>query len=536
MTAAPLLPPGFAFGRGQATLALMGGGLILDSGEAENTFAFRCQDRFLAYNALLGLRSVLLVLDGAHEQRLRGLLMQLQGRLRMLSEWQGLPPPQAPVPLFVRCGLANLDLSARGSFDAQAAALAQAGQSIGFLANQVSPTVARLLDTLAGLLRERGVPVAFDADACARVGSLALAWHNKARFLAQRPALQACGGPPWADSVVLPARELLAQPEWPSLAARVARAWKLAEPPAELFLKSAQDSSGNVSAVVSPQAGAADTPAFLAEVRRWLLAEDFAAPAHLRELRAECALAPSLEGVAFSDHQLAVLRAQQAARRRGIDLLVQPVLRPPADAGDRHSSIGVSLLVQDDGTPRLLCANAQLYRDAQRRQFLGVLLDDGLLRDGAVAAFARECTEAAAALARQGFRGPVNFDGCLARDGRYWFTGDCNPRLTALYVPLAVRMRLAACGVEAKRVISFGYRGESVIADPPTTLSAWADAGLLFSARTQRGMLVLPNLARQAGHDLLAVNLDRAQAVDALRRMRLLAPDSVPPHLEFLHG
>ncbi len=144
--------------------------------------------------------------------------------------------------------------------------------------------------------------------------------------------------------------------------------------------------------------------------------------------------------------------------------------------------------------------------------------------------------DAASVLAEQGFRGPVNFDGCLARDGSYWFTGDCNPRLTALYVPLAVRMRLAACGVDAKRVISFGYRGDVAIADAPAALSAWADAGLLFSARTQRGMLVLPNLARHAGHDLLAVNLDRAQAGDALRRMRLLSPGSVPAQLEAIHG
>ncbi|MES2936337.1 MAG: glutathione synthetase [Pseudomonadota bacterium] len=535
MTHTPLLPPCFAFGRGQLPLALMGGGLILDSGEAENTFAFRCQDRFLAYNALLGLRSVLLVLDDAHEARYRVLLANLNARLRMLSEWQGLPPPHAPAPLYVRCDLAGLRLSAGGSFDAEAAALAQAGQSVGFIANQVSPTASRLLGELAGLLRERGARVEFDAGACTRVGELALDWHNKARFLAQRPALQARDGPPWADSMVIPARELLVQPHWQALAARAMREWNLAGPPTELFLKSAQDSSGNVSAVVAPDADAASNPAFLAEVRRWLLAEDFAAPAHLHELRTECRLAPSLEGVPFGDALLAALRARQAQRRGGIALIAQPVLRPPADTSGQHPGIGISLLVEDRGA-RLVAANAQLYRDAQRRQFLGILLDDGLLHDEAVARFARQCTAAASVLAEQGFRGPVNFDGCLARDGSYWFTGDCNPRLTALYVPLAVRMRLAACGVEAKRVISFGYRGEVAIADPPATLSTWADAGLLFGARTQRGMLVLPNLARRAGHDLLAVNLDRAQAGDALRRMRLLAPGSVPPQLEAIHG
>ncbi|MET5019890.1 glutathione synthetase, partial [Burkholderia pseudomallei] len=66
--------PGFAFGGGDRARAFVGGGLILDSGEAENTFAFRCQDRVLVYTGWLGLPSVLLVLDDAHSRHYARLL------------------------------------------------------------------------------------------------------------------------------------------------------------------------------------------------------------------------------------------------------------------------------------------------------------------------------------------------------------------------------------------------------------------------------------------------------------------------------
>ncbi len=528
--------PFFTFGRGQVPLAWIGGGLILDSGEAENTFVFRCQDRFLAYTSMLGLRSIVLVLDDCHRLQYEQLVAALDLELRYLAELYGLPLPRVPPPLFVQCDLQRLSLTATGSFHAAATALAEAGQSVYFVANQVSPTASRMMGELSLMLRACGVRVEFDARECDAVGTLALRWHNKARFLVLRDELDQHGGPPWIDSAVVAAEEYAARPDWATVSEQARKCWRLAACPQQLFVKSAQDSSGNISAILSRDTDSCAAAAFLADVRRWLLTENFAAPSFVQELREECELAPSLRHVRFDDHVLAALRLRQAQRRSGISLIVQPVLHPGAAAQQGPASVGVSVLIEEDGTCRLLAVNAQLYRDAQRRQFLGLWLDDRLLEQAAVARLADQCLSAAAVLAARGYRGPVNFDACLGPEGRYWFTGDCNPRLSALYVPWAVRAWLRTCDVAVHSVISFGYRGEFAIREVPAVLDAWAGAGLLFSPRAAGGMLVLPNLVRLDGHDVLAINLDVVQARQALERMRHLAPDSVPAYLKAIHG
>ncbi|WDD94060.1 glutathione synthetase [Burkholderia sp. FERM BP-3421] len=526
--------PFFAFGRGDRRLAFIGGGLILDSGEAENTFVFRCQDRFLVYTSLLGLPSVILVFDDAHGRRYDRLLTALDARLRHLAEAQGLPAPRIPAPLYVRCDLSTLALSATESFDRAARALAADGASIGFVMNQVSPTAARMLRELTDLLRERNVRVVFDDADCERVASLAQTWHNKARFMAFQREAAIDGGPPQVRGMVLAPDAFVALRDWTTLAQRFADACGLAAPPDALFLKSSQDSSGNVSAILSAATFADRAPAFAAEVRRWLLAEGFGEPAFVRELRAECALPPAWEGATPDDATLRALRQAQAARRARLPLIVQLVVRPPVEAGS-PASVGVTLFVDEAGGHRVVDAGAQWYRDAQRRQFLGLHLDDAWSDDRRVRALSEQCGTLAGALAARGYRGPVNFDACLGQDGRYWFVGDCNPRLTAAYVPLAVRAWLRASGVAVRSISSFGYRGEFVIDHLGPCLDAWSEAGLLVGGERRRGLLILPNLARRNGHDALAINLDGAQAADSLMRMRRLVPQAVPAHLESIH-
>src|SRR5437660_6138557 len=56
---------------GGAPLAIISGGLILDLGEAERTFIYRCQDRFLAYSSLWKLPSVFFVAGASHEETYR---------------------------------------------------------------------------------------------------------------------------------------------------------------------------------------------------------------------------------------------------------------------------------------------------------------------------------------------------------------------------------------------------------------------------------------------------------------------------------
>lgn len=529
----------FRLGRGDVPLALIGGGLILDSGEAENTFVFRCQDRFLVYTSLLGLRSIVFVLDDAHRRHYQGLLKALDQRLRNIAELHGVAAPRLPEPLYVPCDLHTLALSDAPFLADAARALAAAGQSVCFVANQLSPTTARMLGELAALLRGHGVTVELDEADCAPLAALAQHWHNKANFLTFERGAAVPGGPPQVPTWVLSAQEFLALPDWDALAGRFALQSGLDAPPEELFIKSAQDSSGNVSALLSRSNHAQCAPPFAQEVRRWLLAEQFDDPRHVHELRAECERPPSLEAVSFSDATLAALRRAQAGRRQGLSLLVQPVVREAQGANlpaRLPTRLGVSLFIEKDGTSRIVALAAQLYRDAQRRQFFGMQLDAALERSIAARRFAAQCQELAEAMATRGYRGPVNFDACLDDIGQYRFVGDCNPRLTALYAPLAVQAWLRAAGVRADSVIGLGYRGDFVIPDLPATLQAWAEAGLLFTRERPQGLLLLPNLARRDGHDVLAINLGLAEARQHLARMQALTPGIVPAALEDIHG
>src|SRR5687768_17941750 len=79
--------PFFCFGAGSERLAVMGGGLILDSGEAENTFLCRCQDRYLVYSHLLGLRSMLFVSDEKHAQRYDILIGETEKELFLINKY-----------------------------------------------------------------------------------------------------------------------------------------------------------------------------------------------------------------------------------------------------------------------------------------------------------------------------------------------------------------------------------------------------------------------------------------------------------------
>ncbi|MFM0351115.1 glutathione synthetase [Paraburkholderia sp. RL17-347-BIC-D] len=529
-------PPCFAFGRGDVPIALIGGGLILDSGEAENTFLFRCQDRFLVYTSLLGWTSVVLVLDEHQRRQYERLLATLDECVQRLAEVHGISAPRLPRPLYVRCDLQTLSLSATEAFANVADVLAKRRERVFFVTNQVSPTTSRMLRELTGILRARDVRVEFDFAACEQVATLALDWHNKARFMTFQRDAAMSGGPPQPLGMVLAPDAFVGMQSWRELAHSFARYGDLAAAPAELFLKSSQDSSGNVSAILSEAAFPEHAAIFAAEVRRWLLADGFDDELFLQELRDECALPPSWEHVRLDDDMLAALRQEQARRRTRLPLIVQPVLHPPAGRSGCPASLGVSLFIDDDGNPHVVAVAAQLYRDAQRRRFLGLCVDDRLAHAPRARALTAQCEAMAQSLSSHGYRGPVNFDACHGPDDRYWFVGDCNPRLTALYVPLAVRTWLCADGVEVDSVISFGYRGELAMRDASSCIDKWSRAGLLFSRRQRRGMMILPNLARRGGHDVLAVNLDVAQAAAVFERMRQLAPQVVPAHLQSIHG
>ncbi|HSK39882.1 MAG TPA: hypothetical protein VK943_08940, partial [Arenibaculum sp.] len=79
---------------------------------------------------------------------------------------------------------------------------------------------------------------------------------------------------------------------------------------------------------------------------------------------------------------------------------------------------------------------------------------------------------------------------------------------------------------EASSVLNFGYRGEFVCADPAAFAARLDEAGLLCTRERGRGVIVLPNLARDHGLDALVVNTGIAEAEPILDVLRTVATDA----------
>lgn len=531
--------PLFRFGRGaggnRVPLAVMGGGLILDSGEAEQTFVFRCQDRFLAYTSLYGLRSVFFVSDEDHARWYADRIEDLRARYAAIAGRCDVLPGNAIVePLYVPCDIDTMRVHAGATFDRQIRdpAVLAPGATVEFCLNQISPSYAGLVARLDALLRERAVATDFDRDACGKAGELALRFHDKAHYvdLVRQAAGAETGGaaglPPHADTAVVDPRDFLGLGSWDALVALYRARSGDAGAIDALYVKSSRDSSGNVSARLTRAGFARRAPLLKREIERFLLSEGIDWAERTAELRAEIALAPSLRHHRFSEARILAFKQRQAALRRGIGLLIQREIRRPEHSDHLFGGVGISYVIDGAGPAALIGVAAQVYQDADRQHYLGSLVSDEVEAAVLTPRLAGEMAELCRLFAETGYRGPINFDACLDRSGHYRLIYDCNPRLSAVFPALAVRAMLQRSGLEASSVLNLGYRGEFVCADPAAFAARLDEAGLLCTRERRWGVVVLPNLARDHGLDALVVNTGIAEVEPILDVLRTVATDA----------
>lgn len=505
--------PFFRFGAAAcdtAPLAILAGGLILDSGEAERTFIYRCQDRYFAFGAAFGLHTLCFVASDAHVDRYEAAFRQLNVHLAAIQAFTGvLFPNGIAAPLYVGCDLAALTVLPTAAFRRSIADAAWRHSISGVALNQISPTYAGLLHQLQLLLRQEGLSPDWEVDAAARMGHLALRFHNKAAYVDLVAQDRTGQMPPHTRTLCFTFREFMRHSRWSEIQSHFISDFG---EPARLFVKSSFDSGGNFAAVL-----ASDT---FTTIRAALLHEyDRACPTaamesqSLEALRAEIASAPVQAGLRFADEDLRAFREEQSRKRQDVRLLVQPQIEAAAGS-ELPSGIGVSCFICDEGRSELIGICVQLYRDSDRRHFAAALLsapvEARVLASIGEPSLRRLCD----AFARQGYRGPIGFDARLNANGSYEFIYDCNPRLTAVFPALAIRRLLATRGL-ALDIVALGYRGEHVYPDVTAQLDSLRREGLLFTLERPRGVLLLPNLSRRNGYDAIAAGLSLAE-VNAL--------------------
>ncbi len=513
----------FDFGGGGAgvvdpaclALAAVSGSLIIDSGEEDATFVFRCQDRYVTYTSLAQMRTLLFVVDDSHAAVYESCLERVRHNLRAVSERTGvLRDAVIPDPLYVAYDVATGRVSATAHTQAAFDDPAQVRSLIaGVRANQISPTYGHLL---AGTARAcAAARPGWDTAGCERQAALALRLHDKAHYA----ELLRAAGPevaPHVATALLDPEALFAVESWSDLFERAG----LPADALSLHVKSSLDSGGNVAAVLAPD----DVGRALARLQaEWLSGSLIGADARAArvELNArKVAASWTLAAAGLDDGVLAAAVDRQAEVRAAhrVRMLVQPRLQPPASG--RAASVGWSFVI-GEGAIAPACVAEQTFVDAQRRKHLGSVLDARAERDLLASADRPGFSALCELFAATGYRGPINFDAVLDGDGRYVGVLDCNPRLTAVYPAIAVREALRAEGDRCDTIVNLDYRGLYRWPDAGARLAALDDAGLLYTRATPRGVLPLPSLANEDGFDLHLVNLARTE-IEAVLRSDLL--------------
>lgn len=511
-------------------LGMIGGGLILDSGEAERTFLFRCQDRFFAYNSLVPLRTIFFAANDEHVGYYRRELELFREKWKLIARAsQIFSADGPPEPLFVACDIDRLKLGSTWALlDQLRRKLLGAGARPKLYLNQISPTAASFVGHLDHLLGDLGIEGNYKVPEYQKLGDLALRFHSKAEyFQLVRRAGSTTALPTHVETALISPEQFLSITRWSELQKLYSEAAGGAEPNA-LRIKSTLDSSGNVSAVLNKDNFETNAARMRAEIEQHILCRGISYPDRVRELRGEVDLAETLRPLALADHRLLRYKRWQTERRTGIQLLLQRELESPLHS-ELFPGIGLSYFVRGPEDIELIAAAAQLYKDDERKHYLGSYLSPSIERSVLTPDFSKKMINLCRLFAEQGWRGPINFDARLNRRHEYELIYDCNPRLTAIYPPLAVRNHLRAHGLSAQTVGNIGYRGELVCEDIEERLAELSNRGLLYTRQHPRGAVILPNLCRRDGFDAVFVNLEVQEIQSALSAGLFSASNSSTP-------
>ena len=495
----------FRFGAADGpALAVIAGGLILDTGEAERTFLYRCQDRFLAYTGMLGWPSLFLALDDAHVEVYRHAIRDLRIRLARISDRTGLFAKALREPLFLAVDLETLAVKSTRRLRQQ---VAVEPPPAAIALNQISPTYAKLIDAVARVFAQLGHAVDYQAEAAHAMADLAMAAQAKdgdVAFVAKH-----CSNVPLhVPTLVVDSAGFDGLATYADVAAALARATG-AEEPAAVFVKTARNTTGNLTL----RATSATWPAAHDALRKAMAFDALQDPndleRHVEDLAGEIALAPTLRGAKISRERMRMLKRLQAAHRDGFGILLQPEVAPPTDGS--FAGLGFSFSIDAAGVARPFAINGQLYRDSTRKHFLGAYMGpevDSLIPETLLT----KATALAGWHGARGYRGPINFDARRNREGQIVFIHDCNPRLTGVFPTLAVGEALRRQGFTPHRLLTLGYRGEFVWPDLDCAIETLDARGALFTASHPRGAVILPNLARDHGYDVHLLDVEPAEA------------------------
>lgn len=502
-------------------VGLIGGSLLLDSGEADPSFMYRCQDRYFIYTSLLGIRSLFLVMNKVHADIYSQHVQKLRTALKILQSHTDIKLfDTLTEPLYLTYDATANQISLDKAFVTQ---LKQCGlsQLPTIYTNQISPSSAEIIDQFKEQLSAHHIDYYFDSNAYNNAAAIASRFQDKQAYLdllAHSLETQTIKHTP---TLLIDEEKLLTLNSWEkmhSFAAEHGIADASTNP--KLFVKSTLDSGGNTSALLSPDDYQVQFKELLKSIRQGVHMHDTSSDISwqaLQQVIADSATLSQVPGVTeLATIWLSIWR--KSRRSKSVRYLLQRyVVKSPQTLTALPTGIGISLFIDENKNTDLIAIAGQVYSDAEHKHHLGSLLSTKLEQSVLSICNLTALNKLCRLFADEGYRGPISFDAVLNEQQEYEFIYDCNPRLTAVMPSLAVKSALTRMGYAIDSIINLDYRGRFQFPDLTTTLQKLKKDGLLFTAKQPHGILILPNLARKHGYDILFINLNQHEVLKAMQ-------------------
>ena len=464
-----------------APLVCLNGGIMADTGSEALDYIFTCQDRYPPYAALGGMRCLLFIRNETHRRQYQYRLACLCAHLKTFqSVTDSLIDLDLPEPVYMPCNLNGQPIPKAEIVGFRRRIKDQPANNGhvrgGIYLNQLSPTIAELVELFYVLLREC---VSSDRVRLSKYRSqarTALKWHDKANYvdLLNNNTNNALL-PDHVPTVIISSRQLSTM-TWTQL-------WEILRSQtgfyegAELFIKSGMDTAGEASVILTK--------------------DNFSHK--IKELK----------------NTLAVKVDKMGRGRQDIRLLVQPRIERHRNESMFPASVGVTYQIRGTGDIERLVIAGHVYEDADCKTFIGSYLADELTNHVLEKVGERKIIALLQLFAKQGYRGPINLDAVRNVHGDYVFIYDCNPRLGGSFPCLILRHALRRAGLRAETLMNIGYRGRFVYPDLRAKLVQLQDQGLLYSRNRQQGVYLVPSLVRPDSFDPFLINM----GFDEMRRI-----------------
>jgi len=488
------------------SIICLNGSLIFDSAEADLSFWFRCQDRYLLFASLLGDRSLFFVKNDQHREQYIKSISQLRKDFKSIQATQDIwQDGRIPEPLY-----AQLDIELFGSQHHLVKLFPddignkQLLEIIKIRTNQVSPTYFKLLRDLKSLLLDRGVDLRIDRGHVEDMEQKIMLFNDKA-FYVDLISRYRGDLPKHVDTALLNPEKWGEITTWDELVLLIYPIAENKPMPSSIYVKSSLDSGGNGAVKFTKEEFDKTRIAFDEIIRTHILANE--PDTDNITLNLQKVLADSATfNRCWTEIDASNFVKDFIDRRRKLDisLLIQTEIKKSANR-DLPFGIGINCYIKNRDEINIVAIAGQLYSDRDCKIHIGAHLSNDLRNKVLTDSFEKQIIELCRCFAEEGYIGPIGFDACLENES-YTLIYDCNPRCTAILPALVIKSSLELEGYEISQIINIDYRGRFVFPNFIEQLNLLKKKNLLFHSDHPSGILLLPNLARKNGYDAFFIN------------------------------